>query len=127
MANLETAQVLVSGVSGPIGAALLPALKAGGARITRLMRTDSPRSPATGAGIPWDPEQPLSTEAVSGFDAVIHLAGESIVGRWTEPKKKKIRDSRVVGTQNLASALAREIIGLGHPIPRYYWLFAILC
>jgi hypothetical protein len=107
MANLETAQVLVSGVSGPIGAALLSALKASGARITRLMRKDSPRSPATEASIPWDPEQPLSTEAVSGFDAVIHLAGESIVGRWTESKKKKIRDSRVVGTQNLASALAQ--------------------
>jgi uncharacterized protein (TIGR01777 family) len=107
MANLETAQVLVSGVSGPIGAALLPALKASGARITRLMRNDSGRAAATEASIPWDPEQPLSTAAVSGFDAVIHLAGESIVGRWTESKKKKIRDSRVVGTENLASALAQ--------------------
>jgi len=107
MANLSMAQVLMSGVSGPIGAALLPALKASGARITRLMRQDSGRSPATEASLPWDPAQPLSAEAVSGFDAVIHLAGESIAGRWTESKKKKIRDSRVVGTQNLANALAR--------------------
>jgi uncharacterized protein len=107
MANLEAAQVLMSGVSGPIGAALLPALKASGAEITRLMRKDSGRSAGTEASLPWDPAQPLSPEAVSGFDAVIHLAGESIVGRWTESKKKKIRDSRVRGTQNLADALAR--------------------
>jgi uncharacterized protein len=107
MANLPMAQVLMSGVSGPIGAALLPALKASGARITRLMRQDSGGSPAGEASLAWDPAQPLSAEAVSGFDAVIHLAGESIVGRWTESKKKKIRDSRVVGTENLANALAR--------------------
>jgi uncharacterized protein len=107
MANFEAAQVLMSGVSGPIGAALLPALKASGAQITRLMRKDSGRSAGTEASLPWDPPQPLSPAAVSGFDAVIHLAGESIVGRWTESKKKKIRDSRVVGTQNLANALAQ--------------------
>jgi uncharacterized protein (TIGR01777 family) len=57
--------------------------------------------------IPWDPAQPISPDAVSGFDAVIHLAGESIVGRWTPAKKTKIRESRVAGTQNLARALAQ--------------------
>lgn len=57
--------------------------------------------------IRWDPAQPISPEAVSGFDAVIHLAGESIVGRWTPAKKAKIRDSRVAGTRNLAQALAQ--------------------
>ena len=45
---------------------------------------------------------------MSGFDAVVHLAGESVVGRWTEEKKKAIRDSRVQGTQNLATALAKS-------------------
>jgi uncharacterized protein len=44
---------------------------------------------------------------VSRFDAVIHLAGESIVGRWTKTKKAEIRDSRVVGTTHLAQALAQ--------------------
>ena len=44
---------------------------------------------------------------VSGFDAVIHLAGETIAGRWTEAKKAKILNSRVVGTRNLAQALAQ--------------------
>jgi hypothetical protein len=49
----------------------------------------------------------LSATTVSGFDAAIHLSGETIAGRWTEAKKKAIRESRVFGTRNLASALAR--------------------
>jgi hypothetical protein len=62
---------------------------------------------SAGDQIPWDPMKPVSPEAVSGFDAVIHLAGESIFGRWTDAKKTKIRDSRVLGTSNLAAALAQ--------------------
>lgn len=50
---------------------------------------------------------PISPELVSGFQAVIHLAGESILGRWTAGKKARIRDSRVQGTRNLAEALAQ--------------------
>jgi hypothetical protein len=57
--------------------------------------------------IAWDPAVAIAPEAVSGFDAVIHLAGESIVERWTAAKKAKIRESRVAGTLNLASALSR--------------------
>ena len=57
--------------------------------------------------ISWDPAEPLAPRAVSGFDAVIHLAGEGIFGRWTAAKKAKIRDSRVVGTFNLSSALSQ--------------------
>jgi len=96
-------KILVSGVSGPIGAALLPSLKTSGWAVVRLVRGG-----ATGNGqIAWDPAAPISPQSVSGFDAVIHLAGESIFGRWTTGKKAKIRDSRVAGTFNLASALAQ--------------------
>src|SRR6202166_717605 len=96
-------RILVSGVSGPIGAALVPSLRSSGWSVVRLVR-----GTANGDGeIGWDPAKRLAPEAVSGFDAVIHLAGESIVGRWTAAKKAKIRESRVAGTLNLASALAR--------------------
>jgi uncharacterized protein (TIGR01777 family) len=94
-------------MSGPIGAALLPALNASGTKVVRLTRPSA--APSTSSGeerIPWDPAQPISPEAVSGFDAVIHLAGESIIGRWTASKKQKIRESRVAASQNLAQALA---------------------
>jgi len=95
-------RVLVSGASGPIGATLLPSLDTRGYDVVRLVR-----GAAAGAGqILWDPVRPIAPELVSGFDAVIHLAGESIVGRWTSGKKAKIRDSRVLGTSNLAQALA---------------------
>jgi uncharacterized protein (TIGR01777 family) len=94
--------ILVSGSSGLIGSALLPSLKTQGYRVTRLVRR-----PASVDQIAWDPTQPIPPDAVSGFDAVIHLAGESIVGRWTDAKKKAIRDSRAVATRNLAHALAQ--------------------
>jgi len=101
------ARILVSGVSGPIGTALLPSLQSTGARIARLTRSGSRVSPPATEIIPWDPAKPIAPETVSGFDAVIHLAGESIVGRWSAAKKTKIRDSRLVGTRNLAEALAQ--------------------
>jgi hypothetical protein len=96
-------RILVSGVSGPIGAALVPSLEASGYQVVRLVR-------GTAGGenqIPWDPAREIDPAAVSGFDAVIHLAGESIAGRWTAEKKAKIRDSRTLGTRYLAEALAK--------------------
>jgi uncharacterized protein (TIGR01777 family) len=45
-------------------------------------------------------------EALEGVDAVVHLAGEGLVGRWTERKKRAIRESRVDGTRNLVTAMA---------------------
>jgi uncharacterized protein (TIGR01777 family) len=100
---MMNSKILVSGVSGPIGAALLPSLKTSGWSVVRLVR-----GTAAGNGeISWDPAVPLSPQTVSGFDAVIHLAGESIFGRWSDAKKRKIRESRVTGTSNLANALAQ--------------------
>jgi hypothetical protein len=96
-------RILVSGASGPIGAALLRSLKAQGSAVTRWVRNS-----ATGNDqIVWDPSRPLSPDSVSGFDAVIHLAGESIVGRWTDAKKRRILDSRSQGTGHLAEAVAK--------------------
>ena len=96
-------KVLVSGSSGLIGKALLASLTSSGYQIHRLVRTNSRE---TSGEVGWDPTSPLSGQAASGYAAVIHLAGESIVGRWTDDKKKRIRDSRVIGTQNLVRGLA---------------------
>jgi uncharacterized protein (TIGR01777 family) len=97
-------RILVTGVSGPIGAALLASFEPQSTQIVRLVRGRA----QSAAQIFWDPLAPLSPTAVSGFDAVVHLAGESVVGRWTEDKKKAIRESRVQGTRNLAAALAQS-------------------
>jgi uncharacterized protein len=96
-------KILVSGVSGPIGAALFPSLRASGWSVVRLVRGQA----ANENHIAWDPEKPIAPETVSGFDAVVHLAGESIFGRWSEDKKAKILNSRVRGTLHLAQALAQ--------------------
>lgn len=95
-------RVLVSGASGPVGSALLPSLQANGFEIVRLKR-----GAAKAGEISWDPLGTLAPGSVSGFEAVIHLAGESIVGRWTDAKRKAIRDSRVLGTRSVAKALAQ--------------------
>jgi len=93
---------LVTGVSGPIGTALLASFAPQETEIVRLVRGRA----ANAAQISWNPLGAVPSAAVSGFDAVVHLAGESVVGRWTDKKKKAIRESRVQGTRNLAAALA---------------------
>jgi hypothetical protein len=97
-------RILVTGVSGPIGTALLASFEPQGTQIVRLVRGRAENA----AQVSWDPLAPLLSATVSGFDAVVHLAGESVVGRWTEEKKKAIRESRIQGTRNLAAALAQS-------------------
>jgi uncharacterized protein len=93
-------RILVSGVSGPIGKALLPELRKRG-HVIRLVRGRVMGNDE----ISWNPAQALPPEQVAGFDVVIHLAGETIVGRWNAAKKARIRDSRVQGTRNLVEGL----------------------
>jgi len=96
-------KVLISGTSGLVGSAIVSALREGGHDVTRLVRS----TVTAPDQISWNPSDPLLPESVSGFDAVIHLAGESIATRWTEARKRRIVESRVPATQNLATALAK--------------------
>jgi uncharacterized protein (TIGR01777 family) len=95
--------VLISGASGLVGSALIPALVARGDRVIRLVR--HPVDSGT-PEIEWHPGSRLDPEALEGFDAVIHLAGESVFGRWTIAKKKAIYESRVGGAQTISDAIA---------------------
>ena len=95
-------RVLISGASGLIGSALVPFLGSHGYEVTHLVRN---ASRAANENV-WNPMAPMSPGLVSGFDAVIHLSGESVAGRWTAAKKRRIRDSRVVSTRNLSQAVA---------------------
>lgn len=99
-------KMVVSGASGLVGLALTASLVAGGNRVRRLVR----REPDQAAGdIAWDPAAGrLGPADLEGVDAVVHLGGESIAsGRWSEEKRKRIRDSRVGSTRLLAETLAR--------------------
>jgi uncharacterized protein len=92
-------KVAVSGTSGLLGGALLRELRAEGHEVLRLVR----RRPGSPDEVLWYPE--VDTERLRGVDAVIHLVGETLAGRWTAHQREAIRESRVVGTRLLTSAL----------------------
>jgi hypothetical protein len=96
--------VAVSGASGLLGSALLPALRAAGWIPRPLVRRA-----AAADEVQWDPAVgTLDLKALEGVTAAVHLAGESIAaGRWTAEAKRRIRESRIQGTRLLAESLAR--------------------
>src|SRR5204863_2304287 len=69
----------------------------------------SRKAPTDEQHIQWSIEEGFpEPEKLEGIDAVVHLAGESVNGlRWTEEKKKAIRDSRVLGTRNVVDAISK--------------------
>lgn len=105
--------IAVTGASGFIGSFLCPMLEARGHRVVRVVRR--PLRPGEDA-LRWDPAALMVDAAGLGaLDAVVHLAGESIAGRWTPEKKRRIRESRVGGTRLLAGALAAAFQAHGRP------------
>jgi uncharacterized protein len=100
-------RVAVSGASGLLGRALLPFLTTGGHEILRLIRGRHPPAQAPGE-VYWDLRTGrIESEKLEGLDAVVHLAGENIAARWTNQRKRRIRESRAIGTRFLCEALAR--------------------
>src|ERR1044072_4713034 len=97
-------KILVSGSHGLVGKALIHSLTTDGHEIFRLVR----RTRSFGAPeVEWHPDQGKSCAAhLESIEAVVHLAGESIAsGRWTDNKKREIRESRVRGTSLLSETL----------------------
>lgn len=96
--------ILVSGGSGLIGRRLIPYLEALDHRVIRLVRS---RDLAGGNAVYWSTSDGrVYWDEPVEIDAVVHLAGESILGRWTRAKKARIRDSRVDPTRGLCVFLA---------------------
>ncbi len=98
----EPLTVAISGASGLVGAALTAFLRTGGHRVIRLVR----REPRTADERRWDPEAP-APDLIEGVDALVHLAGAGIAGRFTSDHKAAVRDSRVGPTRRLAELVAR--------------------
>src|SRR6202012_2050777 len=94
--------VAVTGSSGLVGSALTALLSTGGHRVIRLVR-----GPEKAGERQWDPDDP-HPELLAGVDAVIHLAGASIAGRFTDAHRNAIRGSRIGPTRRLAEAAGRS-------------------
>lgn len=98
-------RVVVTGASGVIGSQLSAMLSTGGHTVARLVR----RPAAAPDEIAWDPaRESIDVDTLRAFDpdAVVHLAGENVRGRWTPAKKQRLRDSRLAGTALIARTLA---------------------
>jgi uncharacterized protein len=95
-------RIILTGASGLIGSALAPFLAGRGHEVVRLVR----RTPGPGEAR-WDPAaRAVDRAALERADAVVHLSGENVFGRWTPAKKAAIRDSRVQSTRFLSETIA---------------------
>ena len=94
--------VAVTGSSGMIGSSVVERLRAAGHRVSAIVRR-----PAASGEVSWNPDEgQLDPKDLEGVQAVVHLAGENIGGRWTPTRKARIQASRVLGTRLLSRTLA---------------------
>lgn len=101
-------RVAITGSHGLIGSALADSLHRDGLEVVRVVRGTAAPNEVT-----WDPSTgAMAANALSGVDAVVHLAGEGVADkRWTAEQKAKILDSRRVGTDAIARACASATNG----------------
>lgn len=98
--------IAVTGSGGLVGSALAPFLTTAGHRVIRLVRGE-PHGPDERR---WDPQAP-SDDLLRGVDAVVHLAGASIAGRFTQAHRAAVRGSRIGPTRALAELAGRTADG----------------
>lgn len=99
-------RILISGASGLVGTATAGALRADGHEVARFARQKGASSPGD---VRWDPASAfIDAQTMEGADAIVHLAGAGIAdARWSEARKKVLRDSRMNSTRTLVDAIAQ--------------------
>jgi uncharacterized protein (TIGR01777 family) len=98
---------LITGATGFVGTKLVNRLLANGDSVNFLARKRPKYFDSRAAFHTWDPSKEAPLSSVPRVDAVINLAGEPIAQRWTAEVKKRICDSRIIGTRNLVDAIGR--------------------
>ena len=104
--GLTPLTVAITGSSGLVGSQLAAFLSTGGHRVIRLVRHAATKPDER----QWNPDDP-DPGLLAGVDAVIHLAGASIAGRFTDEHRAAIRDSRIGPTRRLAELIAQSADG----------------
>ncbi len=98
-------KIAIAGASGFVGSALIPHLERAGHTLIKLVRDKSGRQRNA---VFWNPSQgEIDRSSLEGIEGVINLAGESIMGWWTEAKKERIKNSRIAATALLAKTLCK--------------------
>jgi uncharacterized protein (TIGR01777 family) len=103
-------RITITGATGLVGPRLITALRERGDEITILSRNPEKAAAVLGSdveAVAWsDPESsPAPASALTGRDAVVHLAGEPVAQRWSADVKRRIRESREAGTRNLVAGM----------------------
>lgn len=99
---------VVSGGTGFIGRRIVDSLLHKGHYVGVWSRQPGRENRAAVQSFFWDPLAGDPPEdSINGMDAVIHLAGETVAQRWNPEVKRRIRDSRVLGTRRLVDAIGR--------------------
>lgn len=94
---------MVTGASGLLGSALVPALEADGHEVLRLVR----RPPQGAREVAWDPARgTIDANSLAGVEVAVNLSGATIGRRWSVARKAEIRGSRVDSTRLLSRTLA---------------------
>ena len=98
-------RIAVTGATGMIGSALVGHLKSEGHTVQKLVR----RPVVSSDEIAWDPKAgTIDLAALEGVDAIIHLAGANVGDRrWTKRYKAEILNSRLLGTNTIATAVSQ--------------------
>jgi uncharacterized protein len=100
--------ITMTGASGFIGRRLLKNFTSAGHEVRVLSRHAGTNLPGGVKLFAWDPlKGPPPEESLRDTDAVVHLAGEPVSQRWNDEVKRRIRDSRVIGTRNLVAGMGR--------------------
>lgn len=106
-------KILLTGATGFVGRTIARRLLLAGHQL--VLTTRSPEHAQKSFPLPvssfvgWDPNSgPLPSGSLEGVEAVIHLAGESVSERWTEDRKRAIRESRILGTRHLTQSIREE-------------------
>src|SRR5581483_4124521 len=94
----------ITGASGFIGSRIVELVNERGHRVIGFSRNPNRLIRNCAETRVFSPDRSVD---VSGCDAIIHLAGENVFGIWTKEKRRRIRDSRVLGTRQLVGGFQR--------------------
>jgi hypothetical protein len=101
-------KILLTGATGFLGRAITKRLAADGHALVALSRNPERAQaalPLLTRAFAWRADGPPPAEAFAGVEAIVNLAGETVAGRWTAPRMRAIRASRVGGTRALIARL----------------------